>query len=66
MCTTQLIVTSTFGLCVKRKRMVRERDCRHAFSFLFSERQMADVDTDRTIRGETYRAWKSTLILMWL
>ena len=54
-CTDQLIVTSIFGLCVKRKRMVRERDYRHAFCFLFSERQMAGVVTGRKNRyGETF------------
>ena len=36
-CTAQLIVTSIFGLCLKRKRMVRERDCRHDFCFLFQK-----------------------------
>ena len=56
-CTAQLIVTSIFGLCVKRKRMVRERDCRHAFCFLFSEGQMAGVVTDRKNRYPA-KSWR--------
>ena len=48
--TAQLIVTSIFGLCVKRKRMVRERDCPHAFCFLFS-------DTDRKNRCPA-KSWR--------
>ena len=57
-CTAQLIVTSIFGLCVKRKRMVRKRDCRHAFCFLFSERQMAGVVTNQKNRCPA-KSWRN-------
>ena len=70
----QPIVTSIFGLCVKRKRMVRERDYRHAFCFLFSDRQMAGFVTDPKNRcpAKSWRDLQSlcidilTLILMGL
>ena len=37
--------------------MVRERDCRHAFRFLFSERHMASVVTDQK-NGCPVKAWR--------
>ena len=55
--TAQLIVTSVFGLCVKRKRMVRERDCRHDYFFLFLERQMPGVVSVRKNRRPA-KSWR--------